>query len=86
MTGKNIVRRSLADRNRPKGIIRDDAPDSEDLGADFWDNAQIVEAQPKDVVSLRLDAETLAFFKKDGDGHTRRMSEVLRAYAKAKAS
>lgn len=86
MTAKNTIRRSLSDPDRPVGKIAPDAPEAEDLGPDFWDNAEIVRAEPKQLVSLRLDRETLEFYRRSGSGYTKFMSDVLKAYAKAKAS
>jgi uncharacterized protein (DUF4415 family) len=37
-------------------------------------------ATPKALVSLRLDADVLAWFKAQGRGYQTRMNEVLRAF------
>ena len=57
-----------------------DAPaGGEDLGEDFWRDAEIV--RPKShSVHLKLDPEVFAFFKRQGKGHLTRMQNVLRAY------
>lgn len=48
-----------------------------------WPKDTQVHPAPKKVpVSLRIDPETLDFFKGQGPGHLTRMNAVLRAYAK----
>ena len=83
MTGEHTTRRRLDDPNRPRGRIRADAPEGEDLGAEFWASAEIVEPQPKTSVHLRVDPEVFAFFKSQGRGHLTRMNAVLKAYVQA---
>lgn len=80
---------SLAEikRMRAKGLTRKtpaDAPEIE-LDEDFWRNAAIVEtaAPRKTSVHLRVDPETLAFFRGGGKGHLTRMAKVLKAYAQS---
>ncbi len=66
-----------------KGRTRDDAPDGQELGPDFWRDARIVEPRGKTSVHLRVDTDVLDFFKKQGKGHLTRMNAVLRAYVDA---
>lgn len=40
--------------------------------------------QPKQQVTLRLDADVLAWFKAQGRGYQTRINELLREYMKAK--
>jgi uncharacterized protein (DUF4415 family) len=63
----------------------DDAPDIE-LDEAFWQNARIVDTRrpPKASVHLRLDADTLSFYRSGGRGHLTRMANVLKAYAQSK--
>lgn len=63
-----------------------DAPEIE-LDEAFWTNARIVATHPKRKASvhLRLDSETLAFFRAAGRGHLTRMANVLKAYAEARS-
>ncbi|MDY8108345.1 BrnA antitoxin family protein [Fulvimarina sp. 2208YS6-2-32] len=60
-----------------------DAPDGPSLGADFWRNAEIVYPEPKTPISIRVDEDVLAFFKKDGPGYQTRMNAVLRSHVEA---
>ncbi|MEO0772872.1 MAG: BrnA antitoxin family protein [Pseudomonadota bacterium] len=61
---------------------RDNAPEVE-LPDGFWDDAKPVPKQTKQAVSMRVDPDVLAFFKRQGDGHLTRMHAVLRAYVDA---
>lgn len=83
MTEKNITRVSLDDLKGRRGQTLHDAPEGENLGADFWENAEIVLPTTKQSVHLRVDADVLAFFKSQGKGHLTRMNAVLRAYVEA---
>ena len=59
-----------------------DAPEVE-LDEAFWQKARIVETRPrrKASVHLRLDPDTLNFYRSAGRGHLTRMANILRAYA-----
>ena len=50
------------------------------LPEDFWDDAVVV-APRKAPISIRLDADVLAWFRAQGRGYQRRMNAVLRQYA-----
>lgn len=72
---------------RARGLTKKtpaDAPEIE-LDEEFWRNAAIVEAAAprKTSVHLRIDPETLAFFRAGGKGHLTRMAKVLKAYAQS---
>jgi uncharacterized protein (DUF4415 family) len=56
------------------------APEIE-LDEAFWEKARIVETRPrrKALVHLRLDSDTLAFYRAAGRGHLTRMANVLKA-------
>lgn len=57
-------------------------PDEDDFEVD-WASARLVIPAAKQAVSLRLDADILAFFKAQGRGYQTRMNAVLRAYKEA---
>jgi uncharacterized protein (DUF4415 family) len=59
-----------------------DAPTIE-LSDAFWDKVRIVETRSrrKASVHLRLDSDTLAFYRSAGRGHLTRMANILKAYA-----
>lgn len=56
-------------------------PDVADLPDDWYKTARLV--QPKQPLSIRLDSDLLAFFRKDGPGWQTRINAVLRAYKDA---
>ena len=57
---------------------------AEDPDADIpdpdWENAVLVVPPSKTPISIRLDADVLAFFKEGGAGYQRRINAVLRSY------
>lgn len=60
------------------------ALDPEEEGIEWdWQNARLVMPQPKRAVSIRMDADVLAFFKAQGRGYQTRMNAVLRAFMDA---
>ena len=59
-----------------------DAPKVE-LPAAFWDHAKVVEREPRKSVHLRLYPEVYRYFQEAGEGHIKRMQDVLAAYVKA---
>ncbi|SEK82838.1 Protein of unknown function [Roseovarius azorensis] len=48
-----------------------------------WSKARIGLSEPKTAVSIRLDPDVLAYFKRQGKGYQTRMNAVLRAYMEA---
>lgn len=60
-----------------EGIDYSDIPK---MGDDFWKNAKPWVPRGKDSVTLRIDHEVLAWFKKLGKGYQTRMNAVLRSY------
>jgi len=59
--------------------MRDDPDWAEFMDVD-WSKATIVYPQPKNAVSIRLDADVLDFFKASGKGYQTRINAVLRHY------
>jgi uncharacterized protein (DUF4415 family) len=58
--------------------------DIPELDEDFFKNAEIRLPRRKQHVSIRLDAEVLEWFKKQGRGYQTLINAVLRAYVRAK--
>jgi uncharacterized protein (DUF4415 family) len=58
--------------------VRSD-PDAVPLDFD-WSKAMLVSPPKKQAISIRLDEDVLAFFKRDGAGYQRRMNSVLRHF------
>ena len=57
------------------------------LSEAFWRKAHIVETQSRRKISvhLRLEPETVEFFRSAGRGHLTRMAKILKAYADTKS-
>jgi len=58
-------------------------PDAAPLDVD-WSKAELVIPQGKKPISIRVDADVLDFFKKQGAGYQRRINAVLRSYMQAR--
>ncbi len=63
-----------------------DTSDIPPLGKDFWDNAIIRYPTSKVMVSIRLDPEVLAWFKKQGPGYQTKINAILRSFMQAQAA
>lgn len=48
-----------------------------------WSKAELVIPSAKTAISIRLDADVLAFFKAGGPGYQGRINAVLKSYMKA---
>ncbi len=87
MAKKDIKTVSLDDlkamREAGKLYHNPNAPEGEDLGADFWASAEVVNPAEKKSIHLRVDSDVLEFFKSRGKGHLTRMNAVLRRYMEA---
>ncbi len=74
---------------KAKGEVHATPADAPEIKLDeaFWEKARIVETRPrrKASVHLRLDSDTLAFYRSAGRGHLTRMANILKAYAETKA-
>jgi uncharacterized protein (DUF4415 family) len=61
--------------------IRATSPDDlANLPADFWDQAIVVDPVQKEAISLRVDADVLGWFRKQGPRYQSRMNAVLRSF------
>ena len=83
--GREAPLRGRADLDRLRGMSEEQIsettpPELADLPADFWDDAEVVEPQPKEAISLRVDADVLAWFRAEGPRYQSRMNAVLRSY------
>jgi uncharacterized protein (DUF4415 family) len=79
-----VVRHTLGEvkalRERGEDFTRQDAPEAESLGEEFWKSARVVMPSGRTSVHLRLDSDVVDWFKARGKGHLTRMNAVLRAY------
>jgi uncharacterized protein (DUF4415 family) len=60
-------------------------PDVRPTDQEFWKDAKVVWPTRKTVVTMRLDADLLAWFRQQR-GYQTRINAILRAYMKAHAS
>jgi uncharacterized protein (DUF4415 family) len=58
-------------------------PEYANLPDDFWDDAVLVYPPGKEPISLRVDEDVLAWFRKNGPGYQSRMNAVLRKFMTA---
>ncbi|CAN7575349.1 BrnA antitoxin family protein [Caballeronia sp. LjRoot29] len=56
-----------------------DTSEMPELGDDFFQRAEL-HTPPKQAVTMRLDADVLAWFKEQGQGYQTRINKLLRAY------
>ena len=61
-------------------IERTSPPELADLPGDFWNEADAVAPPPKQAISLRVDQDVLAWFKRQGPRYQTKMNAVLRMY------
>jgi uncharacterized protein (DUF4415 family) len=83
-SGKNTRMPSRTDWKRIDAM-RDEDIDYSDIpkqGPDFFKNA-ILWPGPKKQITLRVDPDVLAFFRKHGRGYQTTMNAVLRKYMEA---
>lgn len=92
MSGKKLERASarltdwarvdaLTDSEIAEAVARD--PDAAPLDID-WSRAELVVPQGKQAISIRVDADILAFLRAEGPGYQRRINAILRTYVDAK--
>ena len=95
MSKNRIERRKAGDRRRGRtDTARMSEMTEEELDAaaasdaenppatDEWlKNAKLVERQRKEAISLRVDADVLAWFRSRGEGYQTLMNNALRSYA-----
>ena len=69
-------------RMKDKDIDTSDIPELDDA---FFQNAEL-RLPPKQPVTLRLDADVLAWFKEGGPGYQTRINKLLRRYMESQQS
>jgi uncharacterized protein (DUF4415 family) len=70
----------MTPRTIRKGIAADPAAGPTD--AKFWKNAKVVLPKPIEIVTMRLDADLLSWFRRER-GYQTRINAILRAYMQA---
>jgi len=71
----------LTDARIRRGIEED--PDANPTDEAFWKKARIVMPQVKETMTIRLDADVLEWFRKQGKGYQTRINAILRSYVHA---
>ena len=75
--------RRLKPEDIRKGVAAD--PDAHGMDARFWKDAKVVMPTPKEIVTMRLDADLLRWFRRE-PGYQTRINAILRAYMQAHRS
>jgi uncharacterized protein (DUF4415 family) len=73
---------SLTDWNRLDTMKNEDIDlsDIPEVGDDFFKNAKLVLPRRKEVVTLRVDADVLEWFRSKGKGYQTMMNAVLKGW------
>ncbi|HEV2302832.1 MAG TPA: BrnA antitoxin family protein [Stellaceae bacterium] len=90
-TGKTSKAEPRTDWRRLRGMSDEeihaavlDDPEIRATDEDFWRSARVVIPQRKETVTMRLDADLLAWFRQQR-GYQTRINAILRAYMNAHA-
>jgi len=70
----------MSDKDIHEAIVSD--PEANPTDEDFWKTADVVLPRRKEVVTLRLDAEVLEWFRRER-GYQTRINAILQSYMKA---
>jgi uncharacterized protein (DUF4415 family) len=70
-------------RMTERDIRRTAPPELASLPTDFWACATVVNPEPKQPISLRVDRDVLDWFKSQGPRYQSRINAVLRSYVVA---
>lgn len=60
-----------------------DFSDIPELDDDFWRNAELIEPDRTEQITLRVKRSVLAYFRESGKGYQSRMNRVLESYVRA---
>ncbi len=74
----------MTDEQVRAGIEAD--PDAQPTDEGFFKTAKVVMPQPKETMTIRIDAEVLEWFRKQGRGYQTRINAILRSYMRAHES
>ena len=72
---------TLTDEQVRAGVEAD--PDAHPTDEAFWKTAKVVMPQPKETMTIRIDADVLEWFRKQGRGYQTRINAILRSYMRA---
>ena len=57
-----------------------DFSDNTETDASFWEDAEVIMPKQKVHLSIRLDEDVVAYFKKRGKGYQSKINAVLKSY------
>ncbi|MBU0652690.1 MAG: BrnA antitoxin family protein [Proteobacteria bacterium] len=79
---RDLKKQSLTDRKRIDSMKDEeiDLSDIPELGDNFFKNAELVLPKPKVVVTLRVDADVMEWFRNKGKGYQTMMNAVLKGW------
>lgn len=79
---RDLKTQSLTDRKRIDSLRDEDIDlsDIPELDSTFFKNAELVLPEPKVVVTLRIDADVLEWFRTKGKGYQTIMNAVLKGW------
>lgn len=85
MNGNNLNKHSETDWARVEAMTDDeiDTSDIPPLNDDFFAKGELRLPKQKPLISMRVDADVLEWFKAQGPGYQTRMNAVLRLYMDA---
>jgi len=85
MNEKNLNKNSKTDWARLDAMADKDIDTSDipPLDKEFFANAELRMPKTKSMISMRVDADVLEWFKEQGTGYQTRMNAVLRLYMEA---
>ena len=75
--------RSMTDEEVHAAVLED--PEIRPTDEAFWKNARVVMPRRKETITMRIDADLLAWFRRRR-GYQTRINAILRAYMKAHSS
>ena len=75
--------RTMTDAEVHAGVVAD--PDIRPTDESFWKDARVVMPKRKETVTMRLDADLLAWYRRER-GYQTRINAILRAYMNAHRS
>ena len=67
-----------------EAAVKDDPDAAPLLDQDWFNDADLTLPEPKQAVSIRIDADVLRWYRAQGPGYQSRMNAVLRQYAKSR--
>ena len=68
-------------------VVKDediDFGDIPELGESFWRDAELVEPDPTEQITMRVKRSVLDYFKAPGKGYQTRINRVLESYVRAR--